>query len=75
MNNLASSKEKENEMFNDLGFIMKYSSNDDVDDAIYGIFSKFANKNKFLEYFHKNWVVGDKFRKCTHSCCFLLCLS
>ena len=73
--NLDSSKEKENEMFNDLGFIMKYSSNDDVDDAIHVFFRKFADENTFLEYFHKNWVVGDKFRKCTHSYCFCFFLS
>ena len=75
MNNLANSKEKENEMFKDLGFIMKHSSNDDFDDAIHGFFRKLADEKKFLEYFHKNWVSNDKFRKCTHSCCFCFCLS
>ena len=75
MNNLVCNKEKTNDMLNDLGFIMKQSSNDDVDDAIHGFFTKFADEKKFLEYFHKNWVVGDKFRKCTNSPCFCFCLS
>ena len=35
VNNLVCNKEKENDVFNDLGFIMKHSSNDDVDDAIH----------------------------------------
>ena len=75
VNNLVCNKEKTNDMFRDLGFIMKHNSNDDVDDAIHVFFSKFVDENKFLEYFHKNWVVGDKFRKCTNSPCFRFCLS
>ena len=40
---------------------MKQSSNDDVDDAIHGFFSKFADEKKFLECFHKNWVMRTIF--------------
>jgi hypothetical protein len=43
---------------------MKNCSNDEVSDAIDGVFNKFSNEEKFLDYFYKNWVAGDKIRKC-----------
>ena len=51
-------------MFNKLGYIMKYCSNDDVTDAIQGFFNEFVDEGKFLDYLDKNWVSGDKFPKC-----------
>jgi len=65
---LVKNPEKENEIFKDLGFIMKYTSNDDVDAAIHKFVSKFADEKTFLDYFHNNWVVGDKIRKWTNCC-------
>lgn len=50
-------------MFNELGYIMKNVSNDEVDNAINGFFTKFATEEKFLDYFHRNWVAGEKMRK------------
>lgn len=47
VNQLATSKEKENKMFSELGFIMKHSSSSKVADAIDGFFSKFTNEEKF----------------------------
>ena len=64
VNRLASSPEIASEMFNELGIIMKNCSNDEVTDAIDGFFIKFTNEKKFLDYFYKNWVDGDKIRKC-----------
>jgi hypothetical protein len=55
---------------------MKNCSNDEVDNAINGFFNKFANEEKFLDYFHKNWVVGDKIHKFTYLfLCFYFCIS
>ena len=54
-------------MFSDLGYIMKHTLNVEVDDAINNFFNKFADEQKFLNYFHKNWVVDDKIRKCKSS--------
>ena len=51
-------------MFSKLGYIMKYCSNDDVTAAIQGFFNEFVDEGKFLDYLDKNWVSGDKFRKC-----------
>ena len=68
VNRLASSSEKEKEMFNELGNIMKSCSNDEVDNVINGFFTKFATEGKFLDYFHKNWVAGDKI--CKFACYF-----
>ena len=70
VNRLASSPEKGHEMFNDLGFIMKNCSKDEVDNAIDGFFNKFANEEKFLDYFYKNWVADDKISKCTKFCLY-----
>ena len=70
VNQLDTSKEKTNEMFSELGFIMKHSSSVEVSSAIDGIFNKFANEKKFLDYFYNNWVTGDKICKCT---CFFFC--
>ena len=50
-------------MFSDLGLIMNYCSSVEVSNAINDFFNKFANDEKFLDYFHKNWVVGDKICK------------
>ena len=69
VNRLATSPEIANEMFSELGFIMKHVSSDEVATAMDGFFKKIANEKKFLEYFHNNWVVGDKIRKYTYSCC------
>ena len=55
-------------MLNELGDIMKYCSNDDVTYAVEGFFNKYVDEEKFLDYFHKNWVSGDKICKCTYSC-------
>ena len=75
VNQLDTSKEKTNEMFNKLGFIMKKSSSVEVEEAIDGFFSKFANEEKFLDYFHNNWVISDKIHKCTYYCFyFYFCL-
>lgn len=68
MHRLVKNPEKENEIFKDLGFIMKYTSNDDVDAAIHKFVSKFADEKTFLEYFHNTWVAGDKIRKWTNCC-------
>jgi len=65
---LVKNPEKENEIFKDLGFIMKYTSNDDVDAAIHKFESKFVDEKTFLEYFHNTWVAGDKIRKWTNCC-------
>jgi hypothetical protein len=32
-------------------------------------FIKFTNEEKFLDYFYKNWVVGDKISKCNTFLC------
>ena len=48
VNNLVCNKEKTNDMFNDLGFIMKHSSNDDVDDAIHGFFYQICRQKEVL---------------------------
>ena len=65
---LVKNPEKANAMFKDLGFVMKYTSNDDVDEAINDFLSKFADEKTFLDYFKKNWVVGDKIRKWANCC-------
>ena len=50
---------------------MKNCSNDNVANAIEVFFNDFIDEEEFLDYFHKNWVAGDKFRKCTYYCwCF-----
>ena len=54
-------------MFSELGCIMKDTLNVEVDDAINTFFNKFADEHKFLDYFHKNWVVDNKIRKGTKS--------
>ena len=66
MNRLATNTKKENEMFSELGCIMKDTLNVEVDDAINTFFNKFVDEHKLLDYFHKNWVV-DKIRKGTKS--------
>ena len=63
VNRLATSSIKANEMFSELGYIMKHILSNEVEDAISQFFIKFADEEKFLDYFHKNWVVGDKIRK------------
>ena len=63
VNRLATNSIKANEIFNELGSIMKHTLNTEVDDAINRFFIKFVDEEKFLDYFHKNWVVGDKIRK------------
>ena len=50
-------------MFSYLGLIMNDCSNVEVSNEINVFFNKFANAKKFLDYFHKNWVVGDKICK------------
>ena len=67
VNRLASDPRKANEMFGELGYIMKHTLNVEVDDAINSFFSKFADEQKFLDYFHKNWVADDKICKSTSS--------
>jgi hypothetical protein len=59
VNRLASSPNNENEMFNDLGFIMKNCPNEEVDNANSVFFNKFANTENVLDYFHNNWVFDD----------------
>ena len=54
-------------MFSYLGLIMNYYSNVEVSSAINAFFNKFSNEEKFLDYFHKNWVVGDKICKLKNS--------
>ena len=61
-------------MFKELGDIMKYCFNDDATDAIEVFFNKYAYEEKFLDYFHKNWVSGDKLCKCTYSYLYFLFL-
>eukprot|EP00253_Pinus_taeda_P028427 PITA_28427 len=63
VNRLATSSIKAKEMFSELGFIMKHTLNYEVEDAINQFFIKFADEEKFLDYFNKNWVTGDKIRK------------
>ena len=63
VNRLATSSIKAKEMFSELGFIMKHTLNYEVEDAINQFFIKFAYEEKFLDYFNKNWVTGDKIRK------------
>ena len=58
-------------MFNELIYTMKYCPNVDVAYEIDGFFIKFINDEKFLDYFHKIWVVGDQICRCTYS---FLCL-
>ena len=67
VNRLAADPRKANEMFSDLGYIMKHTLNVEVDDAINKFYNKFADEQKFLDYFHKNWVADDKIRKCKNS--------
>ena len=76
MNRFTKNPESASAMYSQLGYIMKNCSNDDVGNVIEGFFNDFANEEEFLDYFHKNWVVGDKFRKCTYYCwCFSFCVS
>ena len=75
VNQLVPNPNRVKEMFKELGDIMKYSSNDDVTDAIEGFFNKYADEEKFFDYFQKNWVSSDKLCKCTYSClyfCFFI---
>lgn len=58
VNWLDTSSIKAKEMFSELGFIMKHTLNYEVEDAINQFFIKFADKEKFLDYFNKNWVTG-----------------
>ena len=76
LNWLKKSPERESVMYSQLGHIIKNCSNDDVIDVIEGFLNNFTDEEEFLDYFHKNWVVGDKFRKCTYYCwCFSFCVS
>ena len=59
VNRLTSNLEIAKERFSDLGLIMNYCSNVEVSNAINVFFNKFANEEKFLDYFHKNGVDGD----------------
>ena len=54
-------------MFSDLGLIMNYCSNVEVSTTINSFFNKFADEEKFLDYFHKNWVAGDNICKLKNS--------
>lgn len=63
VNRLATSSIKAKEMFSELGFIMKHTLNYEVENVINQFFIKFAYEEKFLDYFNKNWVTGDKIRK------------
>ena len=60
---MASNPKIAKEMFSDFGLIMNYCFNVEVSNAINAFFNKFANEEKFLDYFHKNWVAGDKICK------------
>ena len=64
---MASNPEIEKEMFSDLHLIMNYCSNVEVSNAINAFFNKFADEEKFLDYFHKNWVIGDNIGKFKNS--------
>ena len=74
MNQLARCPNKAKEMFKDLDDIMKFCSNDDVTNAIDVFFSKYADMENFLDYFHKNWVSGDTICKCAYSYLYSLFL-
>ena len=50
-------------MFSELGYIMKHTLSVEVDDVINRFFSKFADEQKFVDYFQKTWVADDKIRK------------
>ena len=63
MNQFTTSSKRASEMYSQLGYIMKYYSNDDVADAIKLFFNDFTDEEELLDYFHKNWVAGDKFHK------------
>ena len=54
-------------MFSELAYIMKHTLNVEVDDAFNSFFSKFADEQKFLDYFHKNRVADDNICKCISS--------
>ena len=60
------------EEMHNLDDIMKVCSNDDVIDAIDEFFSKYVDAKNLLDYFHKNFIFGDKFCKCTYSCLYFL---
>ena len=64
---MASNPEIAEEMFSDLSLIMNYYSNVEVNTAINAFFNKFADHEKFLDYFHKNWVAGDNICKLKNS--------
>ena len=61
---MASTLDMASEMFSKLGYIMKYCSNADVTAAKKRFVNEFVDERKFLDYLDKNWVSGDKFRKC-----------
>jgi hypothetical protein len=67
VNRLSTNPRKANEMFSYLGYIMKHTLNAEVDDANNHFYNKFADEHKFLDYFHKNWVIDDKIHKCKSS--------
>ena len=62
INRLATSSIKAQEMFSELGFIMKHTLNYEVEDAINQFSIKFRDEEKFLDYLNKNWVTGDNVR-------------
>lgn len=64
---MASGPEIEKEMLSDLVLIMNYCSSVEVSNAINSFFNKFSNEEKFLDYFHKNWVAGDNICKLKNS--------
>ena len=65
VNQFVPNPNREKAVFKELGDIIKYCSNDDVTNAIEVFFNKYTDEEKFLDYFHKNWVFGDKLCKCT----------
>ena len=54
VNRLATNTKTTNEIFNELGHIMKDTLYVEVDDAIDKFFNKFVDEHNFLDYFHKN---------------------
>ena len=72
MNRLVRFPNKAKAMFKDLGDIMKFCSNDDVNSAIDRFFRKYADEENFLDYFNKIWIFGDKIVS-VHTLVCILC--
>ena len=61
---LASSLERARELSHSLGEIMhRCHDHDAISEAMRTFFEKIAGKVKFLDYFRKHWLEGDKICK------------